>query len=67
MFGHVSAVVGFGTWFAALDVHTPTSVRTGQFGREIQKKEVAPERRTVRGLGGEAGTDGQDLVRVRSV
>ena len=56
-----------GTGFAALDAHTPTSVRTGQTGREIQIEEVSPERRTVRGLGGGAGTDGQDLVRARPV
>ena len=55
--------MGVGTEFAALDDHTPTSVRTGQVGREIQIQEVAPERRTVRGLGGEARTDCQDLVR----
>ena len=59
--------MGVGTGFAALDGHTPTSVRTGQVGREIQIDEVAPERRTVRGLGGGAGTDGQDLVRARPV
>ena len=43
------------------------SVRTGQVEREIQIEEVAPERRTVRGLGGGAGTDCQDLVRARPV
>ena len=59
--------MGVGTGFEALDGHTPTSVRTGQIGREIQKEEVDAERRTVRGLGGGAGTDGQDLVRVRPV
>ena len=56
-----------GTGFAALDGHTPTSVRTGQVGREIKIQEVTPERRAVRGLGGGAGTDGQDLVRARSI
>ena len=59
--------MGGGTEFAALDGHTPTSVRTGQVGKEIQIQEVSPERRTVRGLGGGAGTDGQDLVRARPV
>ena len=59
--------MGVGIEFAALDGHTPTSVRTGQVGREILIEEVAPERRTVRGLGGGAGTDGQDLVRARPV
>ena len=59
--------MGVGAAFAALDGHTPTSVRTGQVGREIQIEEVAPERRTVRGLGGGAGTDCQDLVRARPV
>ena len=49
--------MGVGAGFAALDGHTATSVRTGQVGREIQEEEVAPERRTVRGLGGGAGTD----------
>ena len=34
--GHVPAVVGVGTGCAALDGHTPTSVRTRQAGREIQ-------------------------------
>ena len=57
--------MGVGAGFAALDGLTPTSVRTGQVGRGIQIEEVAPERRTVRGLGGGAGTDCQDLVRVR--
>ena len=37
------------------------SVKTRRVGREIQIQEVAPERRAVRGLGGGAGTDGQDL------
>ena len=41
--------------------------RTGRVGREIQIEEVAPERGTVRGLGGGAGADGQDLVRARPV
>ena len=59
--------MGVGTGFAALDGHTPTSVRTGQVGREIQIEEVAPERRAVRGLGGGAGTDGQDFLRARPV
>ena len=59
--------MGVGAGFAALDGHTPTSVRTGHVGRGIQIGEVAPERRTVRGLGGGAGTDCQDLVRARSV
>ena len=45
----------------------PTSVPIGQVGREIQIEEVAPERRTVQGLGGGAGTDVQDLVRARPV
>ena len=67
VFGHVSAVVGVGTGFEALDGHTPTSVRTRQVGREIQIEEVAPKRRTVRGLRGEAGTDCQDLARARPV
>ena len=67
VFGHVPAVVGVGAGFAALDGHTPTMVRTRQFGREIQVYEVAPERRTVRGLGVGAGTDCQDLVRARPV
>ena len=52
---------------AAFDGHTPTSVRTGQAGREIQIEEVAPEQRTFRGLGGGAGTDCHDLVRARPV
>ena len=60
------AVVGVAAGFAVLDGHTPTSVRTGHIGREIQIEEVAPERRTVRGLGGGAGTC-QDLVRARPV
>ena len=64
---HVPAVVGVGKGFAALDGHTPRSVRTGQIGREIQKEDVAPERRTVRSLGSGAGTDGQDHVRARPV
>ena len=59
--------MGVGTGFAALNGHTPTSVPTGQVGREIQIEEVFPERRTVRGLGGGAGTDSQDLLRVRPV
>ena len=59
--------MGVGAGFAALDGHAPTSVRTGQVGRDIQIEEVAPERRTVRGLGGGAGTDCQDLVRARPV
>ena len=63
VFGHVPAVVGVGAEFAVPDGHTLTSVRTGQVGKEIQI-EVSPERRTVRGLGGGAGTDCQDLVRV---
>ena len=57
--------MGVGAGFAAFDGHTPTSVRTRQVEREIQIEEVAPERRTVRGLGGEAGTVCQDLVRAR--
>ena len=65
--GHVPAAVGVGTGFAALDGPTPTSVRTGQVGREVRIKEVAPERRAVRGLSGGAGTDGQDRVRARPV
>ena len=56
-----------GAGFAVLDGHTPTSVRTGQVGREIQTEEVAPQRRTVRGLGGGANTDCQDLVWARPV
>ena len=59
--------MGVGAGFAAVDGHTPTSVRTGKVGREIQIEEVAPERRTVRDLGDEAGTDCQDLVRARPV
>ena len=59
--------MGVGTGFAALDSHTPTSVRTRQVGRKIQIKEVDPERRAVPVLGGGAGTDGQDLVRARPV
>ena len=43
------------------------SVRTEKVGREIIIKEVAPKRRAVRGLGGGAGTDSQDLVRARKV
>ena len=62
VFGHSPAVVGVGAGFAALDGHTPASVQTRQVGRGIQIEEVAPERRTVRGLGGKAGTDCQDLV-----
>ena len=56
-----------GAGLAAFNCHTPTSIRTGQVGREIQTKEVAPEWRTVRGVGGVAGTDCQDLVRARPV
>ena len=59
--------MGVGAGVAALDGHTPTSVRAGQVGREIQLGEVAPKRRTVRGLGGGTGTDCQDLVRARPV
>ena len=59
--------MGVGTGFAALDGRSPTSVRPRQVGREIQIKEVAPERRAVRGLGGGAGTDGQELVWARPV
>ena len=51
-----------GAGFGALDGHTPTSVRTGQVGTEIQIEEVAFEQRAVRGLGGGAGTDCEDLV-----
>ena len=65
VFGHVPAVVGVGAGFAALVGHTPTSVRTGQVGRGMQIGEVTSERRTVRSLGGGAGTDCQDLVRTR--
>ena len=49
------------------DGHTPTSVRTGLVGRKIQTEEVAPERRTVGGLGVGSGTDCQDRVRARPV
>ena len=59
--------MGVGAGFAALDGHRTTSVRTGQVGREIQVEEVAPERQTVRVLGGRAGTDCQDIVRARPV
>ena len=51
----------------AFNLHTPTSILTGQIGREIQIEEVASEWRAVRGLGGGAGTDCQDLVRGRPV
>ena len=67
MFGHAPAVVEVGAGFAALDGHSPTSVRTGQDGREIQVDEVTPERRTVRGFGGGARTDFQDLLPARPV
>ena len=66
-FGRVPAIVGVGAGFAALDIHTPTSVRTGRVGREIHIEEVAPERRTVWGLGVGAGTASQNLVRARPV
>ena len=59
--------MGVGAGFAAFDGHTPTGVRTGQVGRQIQIEEVAPERRTARGLGGGAGADCQELVRARPV
>ena len=45
----------------------PTSVQTRQVKREIQIKEVSPERRAVRGLGGGAGINGQDLLWPRPV
>ena len=47
--------MGVGPGFAALDGHTATNVRTGRVGREIQIKQVASERRTVRGLAAEQG------------
>ena len=59
--------MGVSAEFEALDDHTPTSVLTGQVGREIQIEEVAPARRTVRDLGGGAGTDYQNLLRARPV
>ena len=59
--------MGVGAGFAALNGHTQTTVRTGHDRRQIQIEEVAPERRTVRGLGGGAGTACQDLVRARPV
>ena len=58
--------MGVGAWLAALNRHTPASVRTGKLGREVQI-EVAPEWRAVRGLGGGAGAESQDLVRARPV
>ena len=67
MFWHVPAVVGVGAGFAVFDGHTPTSVRTGQVGREIQIEDAAPERPIVRGFGGGESTDGQDLIRTRPV
>ena len=39
----------------------------GRSERKIQIEEVAPERRTARGIGDGAGTDCQDLVRARPV
>ena len=42
--GHVPTVVGVGAGFPALGGHTPTRVQTGQFGREIQIEEAAPEK-----------------------
>ena len=36
VFGHETAVVWVGTGLAAFDRHTPASIQTGQFGREIQ-------------------------------
>ena len=65
--GHVPAVVGVGAGLAAFNCLTPTSVRTGQVGREVQIEEVATEWRAVRGLGGGAGADSHDLVRARPV
>ena len=56
-----------GAGLAAFNRHTPTTVRTGQVGREIQMEKADPKRRTVRGLGGRAGTRCQDLVPARSV
>ena len=67
VFGHVPAVVGVGAGFAAFSRHTPTGVRTGQVGREVQIEEVALEWRAVRGLRGGAGTDCQNFVRARPV
>ena len=65
IWAHVPAVVGVGAGLAAFNRHTPTSVRTRQGGREVQIEEVAPECRAVRGLGGGAGTDYQDLLGAR--
>ena len=59
--------MGVGAGFAAIDGHTPTSVRTGQVESEVQIEKVAPEGRPVRGLGGGGGTDCQDLVQTRPV
>ena len=59
--------MGVGAGFVAFNRHTPTSIRTGQVGREVQIEEVAPEWRAVRGLGGGAGADSQDLAGARPV
>ena len=67
MFGNITAVVGVGAGFAALDCLTPTSVPTGQVGREIQIEELDNEQRTVWCIGGGTGTDCQDLVPARRV
>ena len=65
--GRVAAVMWVGSGLAAFDRHTPASIRTGQVGREVQKEEVTPEWRVVRGLGRGAGTNCQDSVRARPV
>ena len=59
--------MGVGAGLAAFYRHTPTSVRTGQVGREVQIEEVAPEWRAVQGLGRGAGADSQDLAGARPV
>ena len=64
IFEHVSAVVGVSTGLAAFYRHTPTIIRTGQVGTEIQI-EVFAEWRALRGLGRGAGTNCQDFVKAR--
>ena len=65
IFGPIPTVVGVGAGFAALDGHPSTNVQTGKVARDIQREEVAPEERIVRGLVIGAGADCQNLVRAR--
>ena len=48
---------GLAQGFAASYYHEPASIRTGQVGREILIEEATAERRAVRGVGREAGTN----------